>query len=791
MKIWNRLIAHFPAIKTARQTSLRPYAALIAVAGFSIAIALGLEIRTHLNFQHHNTSGVVGWVSVHQYPKQQEFFFYLFALVGVPSAICVYWFGWIGYSSLVAKWTNRPVDAVLKAHAFAALPLLLIWRDIYHLDRSWVVRLALPIGLSIIAKLGFLLFYILRPSVASSSTPPESVSFPPQRNRLPLPRILSLSWVGVKYLAFPVSIYLLMYSGHIHGKIDLFHEGERLAPLNEMLHGGIAFRDVYVQHGLFQNIYLPWFASKVFGPTLEGVRRMERLLDPLGYVALYLLGLQVFRGGIVTSLILVTIASGENFWVSPRHGLGLISFALVANYLTHHRDVGLFAGWQRIQMGKGEEKEGGKKNGRLGRWFYAICNTHHISRFAFCWTFGWRLVLAGIITSLAFWYSTEIGLYSLGGIGLFLLMYSLQRGISGGKRPLPLICYGGGALVGFWIVGVYFFLHGTLDDAIWNTYIQCGYQLETWGLAFPSLAATLKPLADTGLRNGWREFVLSESFRWFLPVFIFLVAAAYLTYRWLRGGFWHADGCMKLLLLLLGGIAFFRTALGRSDGGHLTYGATFLWLLCVFPADRSIGRIVDHLRLEKADWKPRLIGACKSAWVILPMLAALWYAHEVHHPIRTFQGKWGRLMNNPFAQKLVPEKLERAGNIDIPDEQAEHIKTVVAYIQRHTARTEKIFDFTSQGAYYFFANRPSVTRFHQVAYASTPEMQQEVIDALERNQTQLVIFKTGGWFDNIDGITSEKRHPLIAQYLRDNYELAININGTQILMRKSSAARKR
>jgi hypothetical protein len=47
-----------------------------------------------------------------------------------------------------------------------------------------------------------------------------------------------------------------------------------------------------------------------------------------------------------------------------------------------------------------------------------------------------------------------------------------------------------------------------------------------------------------------------------------------------------------------------------------------------------------------------------------------------------------------------------------------------------------------------------------------------------------VIFKTGGWFDAVDGIRVEERHPLIAAYLQENYEPAIDINGTEILLRK-------
>ena len=481
---------------------------------------------------------------------------------------------------------------------------------------------------------------------------------------------------------------------------------------------------------------------------------MEDILGPLGYVALYVLGLQVFRSRFLAAFLCVLIASGTEFWVSPRHSLGLISFAFVANSVTHFQET----------------------------------RTNKVP------TFVWKLLLAGLFTSLAFWYSTEIGLYTLGAIGLFLIIYVLQGGFgteSRGERGYkprqqvvwvreylpPLISYGCGVLVGFFSVGIYFLSHGALDDAIWNSYIQCRYQLATWGLAFPSLSKTLTLLSS----EGWHAFIFSEGFRWYLPICIFLIIAAYLTYRGLSGT--HSANTMKLLLLLLGGIAFFRTALGRSDGGHLIYGATFLWLLCLLPLESGIIRMfrVSLLLLRRErPWGALL----KAAWILIPIVIFCWYVGERHHPLAGFDQKWQRLRQNPFKQNTVAQELVRAGGVDIPDGQVEQIQKVVAYIKENTAENEKIFDFTSQGAYYFFANRPGVSRFHQVSYASTPAMQQEVIEALERDQTRLVIFKTGGWFDAVDGIRVEERHRLIAEYLQENYELAININNTEILMRK-------
>ncbi len=752
MQRWRVYLQQFmPDMRVVKAFEFKTYVGLLTFSIASLAIALGITLQKHITFEYHSNAGVVGWLSVNAYPKQQEYFFYLLALLGIPIAICLYWLGWWVYSRWCAKFTEQPIARVLKANALASIPLGFCWLQVYYIGQRTLIGLLLPISLSILLKLA-LLYKWYFPTLWNSDVS-DDTNLASEKEGVSASagyRTTKIWRGGLEYIILPIFIYLLTYSGSIHGNIDLFHEGERLAPLNEMLRGGVPFRDIYIQHGLFQNAYLAWFGSQLFEPTLFGVRLMEDLLGPLGYVALYVLGLQVFRSRFLAAFLCMLIASGTGFWVSPRHSLGLISFAFVANSVTHFQET----------------------------------RTNKVP------TFVWKLLLAGLFTSLAFWYSTEVGLYTLGAIGLFLVIYVLQGGFGTARESrqsqpeknrreylLPLISYSCGVLVGFLSVGIYFLSHGALDDAIWNSYIQCRYQLATWGLAFPSLSKTLTLLSS----EGWHAFIFSEGFRWYLPICIFLIIAVYLTYRGLSGT--HSANTMKLLLLLLGGIAFFRTALGRSDGGHLIYGATFLWLLCLIPLEGGIIRMfrvgLSSLRGQRP-WH----AALKAAWVLIPIVIFCWYVGEQHHPLASFKEKWERLRQNPFKQNTVAQELVRAGSVDIPDDQVEQIQKVVAYIKENTAENEKIFDFTSQGAYYFFANRLGVSRFHQVSYASTPAMQQEVIEALERDQTRLVIFKTGGWFDAVDGIRVEERHPLIAAYLQDNYELAININDTEILMRK-------
>lgn len=765
MEHFNSLRRFLPDFNLSYDSYVRPYLRVITISAFSLAIGIGFVLRQYIDFEFHDSSGVVGWLSVNQYPKQQEYFYYLLAIVGIPIVLLLYWAGWLAYSQWAAKVTNQPIQLVLKANALASIPLLLCWLQVLHYEHSSIVGLILPVGLTLLFKLAFLLLKYDPFSLRIDAKNTEN-DIHENANTESITKGSNILRVGFAYIIVPVFIYLLIYNGNINRGIDMFHEGERLAPLNEMLHGGVVFRDIYVQHGLFQNAYLAWFGSRIFEPTLMGIRSMEQVLTPLGYIAIYLLGLQIFRGGYITAFICFLIVSGSNFYVSPRHSLGLISFAFIASYLTFHKR-------NRLPELSKEAEE----------------NRIRLSSLLF--TSGWKLIVSGFFTSLAFWYSTEVGLYTLGAITLFLVIYCLQKGVLFHIRIYPIISYCLGLLIGFLPVAIYFLSHGALYDLFWNTYIQCKYQLATWGLRFPSLSSTLAILSEQGLQ----AFLLSGNFRWYFPICVFVVTGTYLTYRRLSGRSLFEEDYLKLLLVLLGGIAFFRTALGRSDGGHLNYGSTFLWLIILFPFDRCISGIISKfygksngagifnrlsLLTEKMRWQRVMKPICL---LLIPLVICGWYVGEIHNPISDFNGDIQRLIQNPFKRSHVPEELDRAGQVDVPDTQVEQIEQVVEYIQEITQANERIFDFTSQGAYYFFANRPSVTRFHMVSYASTLGMQEEVIAALERDQTRLVIFKTGGWFDNVDGIPVEERHPLIAQYLRDNYEFAIDINKTEILLR--------
>jgi len=158
-------------------------------------------------------------------------------------------------------------------------------------------------------------------------------------------------------------------------------------------------------------------------------------------------------------------------------------------------------------------------------------------------------------------------------------------------------------------------------------------------------------------------------------------------------------------------------------------------------------------------------------------------------PMPAFKSRWERFGKWPAATVGTNETLPRAGLTVIPSNQIAQIRDVAAYIREHSAPGERVFDFSSQAGFLFFAGRRSVTRYFQVCYASLPSMQEAVVADLERVRPSLVIFKSGTYFDAIDRVSAETRQPVIARYLRAHYERAGTAGQVVFWRRRAEAAR--
>ena len=714
----------------------------VACCHIVFALGVGAYLWTSWNFEFQNTANIIGWVTVHKYPKQQEIVAYVGAFGFMILAVIGGWLHWCVLAQLFHHWRGYSISYSLhrtswtfSGFMFSLIPLV---RGQWTLTGLFFI----PMGLFVLTGGILLLWRKQRSTWESDSLTgdasteiknflPSKISVPEQF-KLPIPS--GRSEILFILFVIPLLLYLLLSLGQsIHQRLDLYHEGEQLAALNTLLRGGIPFRDIYIQHGLFQNIGKPWLSVLLNGPSVASLRFVETLLKPLAYLAVYFLGLQVFRSWF-TALLLVLITSSNSFAVSDRSIFCLLSVtALVYAF----------------------------------RQTYSI--RPHQSHDRHLLSMRCSIIGAGALSTFSFFYSTEMGLYAYATCGISLVIQGLSRGsLKPSQRLLMIIHYFGGALLAWIPFSLYFGLHNALGDLFKNTYDQCVYQIAAWGLPYPSLLAALQ---NTGSVADLGEF-LQTTFRWYLPPIVYLITAGVLVFRAVRAHFWSKSSNAVMLPVLLLGIVQFRTALGRSDLPHLVMGSTVFWIfLLVF--------VESNMTLSIRCWREHEPFIRKATNSLLILLTFVMLGYLLNSP---WARHWLVIEGNAQAQNSGVI-LDRLGGIQPAGKRLNQLRSIVDFIQQNTSAGEPIFDFSNQGAYYFLTGRPSATRYHNVAYAVTPAMQQEIIQDLEQTRAKLAIYSTGGWSDSIDGIPNCERHPLIARHLHAHYTKKVEISGAVILLR--------
>ncbi len=625
------------------------------------------------------------------------------------------WLFWLGYSRLVSVLLSKPKEKVLLSAAPTYFPAMLLLGRTFlfatpHADK---ILLGIAVLLCIIGK-----FLMLWKDEQMGST----------MNRI-APRLLI-------FILIPALIWAFLYNSNVHGGIDLFHEGERLGPASDFLRGKIPYRDVYVQHGLFQNVYKTWLAFKLFGVSISADRSLSNnpfgrpgFLTPLGFVAAYFLVLALYRKKLSAIIALILLASVE-LWLTERHALAFFAFALIASFLDNKK--------------------------------------------------GWKLWIAGIITTLAVFNSLETGLYTLFASSLFLIIFALalQHGSMRERLSLP-GKYALGVFAGFVPFLIYFGAHGALDDLFWVSYMECVYQVPIWGLPFPPLLPELTKLVSL---DAWKSFLLSTTFKWYLPVLVYVIAVIKLTYLAVHRRFENED--WKLVLLLMAGITFFRTALGRSDYVHLIFATPPFWLLCILLLERPVISIASDLRKSETMLK-RVNTHTRAVLTVILLLTFGWYLFTAYKPLQAAEGRLRVLTSHGAipGNDHIPLSIERGGRTRVPKQQADSLEQIVEYIQTHTEPDEYIFDFTNHGAYYFLANRPNPTRYYLAAYAATEKMEKEVVVDLERKRPKYVLAYPNENAPSGFGGGNTDDQVIIGKYLRSHYQKETDIAGVAFLRR--------
>jgi hypothetical protein len=284
------------------------------------------------------------------------------------------------------------------------------------------------------------------------------------------------------------------------------------------------------------------------------------------------------------------------------------------------------------------------------------------------------------------------------------------------------------------------------------------------------------PFENATVRNRtWYVFI-----KWYFPALVYILTALALLPR-LRARSLSKEEA-PILLVLITGIVFYPSALGRADEGHLMYAIAPFWILGVCLLARPRFLMFSNTDQEAGESAPfqrfrRLFSGPIAAILIVISFALYFWATCRNGGMlqnRLQLAKW----KSAGMPGYVSLNLERAGGIKVPARQAEEIEGTVAFIAAHTRPDQPIFDFSNQGAYYFLAGRKNSTMFCQAAYAIPTPLQKTALQQLEHSPPAAVILSEEPRY------APYQRQPLIDEWIRQRYEMAAHIGRNIILLPK-------
>jgi hypothetical protein len=546
------------------------------------------------------------------------------------------------------------------------------------------------------------------------------------------------AWKLAAYFVLPLLVYCLSYAStaHLSQYVDLFHRGESIGPASDYLRGKAPYRGIYPLHGMLEDGLLDTWLMELFGRSIDVSIAKSVILGGFLALSLWYLGIALFES---IPLALLVVAMGA--WTTAENERTFFQVAAVALF------------WYGL-----------KRRNTLG------------------------ILLAGALSSVALFFSYEIGMYSITGglaaIALLAIAAARPRRLPEGERAGPEARYGRIALA--FLAGVvlgaapfltYLAADNLAGDFFRVSFVEIPRYIDAiWSLPFPDLVSTFRN--DLNLHS-LSDFILFEKFHLILSPLVIAIAVVYCIQRWLRRRLDSDD--RALFVLAVFAAVTQRTAFGRAEFRHQYFAAFLLGpmivMLTVLLARRLkalwIGGAVGEESISASD--PR---SATRAFILLliaaaiPLVAVLFWIPDLvnariddtlRYAVRTL-----RVYHEPQADQVT-----------------DRINAVVAEVRALVPkRNEPIFDFSDQPALYFFCDRPNPTRFYQVPMMSPRPYQAEVIAQLERAKPKVVLRRSPEGFDTFDGVPNTVRAQAVAAYLDDCYEFYKSVRGLELWRRR-------
>jgi len=474
------------------------------------------------------------------------------------------------------------------------------------------------------------------------------------------------------------AILITVWPFFMNGKINLFETGLYLPGINALFHGLVPFRDFFHLRGPFE-LYFPALVMKFW---------------KMDIFALY----SYFYFGNVLCLILCILIARELF--KTRYVLYLMVPVLIGR--TFPRVVFMIWGGMRYALGL----------------MAMLCMIKYFKRERLIWIY-W----AGIATCTGLFTSVEIGLYSIFGISIALIVSWTLRVQ---ERKFVLKSAGTYAL-------------GILTIAVpYITYLIAQHAFLPYVESVVTIVMDMQKVIDTHLVSvvpkTFSDVLLSmvnpasKNFRHLTPGYLYIALLVYLIFRVREKNFDKID--LSLLGLGIYGFVMYNTGFRAIWAAQFEMALQpekilfFFLLEIVFLAliEKKRGLRVQVAALPKGGRERRSkafqLGVLYFIFVFF-FASSIGYAlQRYNHRFMAFKyvrdllaRKDPARLDPAFREESRAVKIKRAEGIRVPVQQADELEAIEKFVDQNIPPGEVLYTYPETGIYNFFYDRPFVGRF--------------------------------------------------------------------------------
>lgn len=492
--------------------------------------------------------------------------------------------------------------------------------------------------------------------------------------------------------------------------LDIFHTGEQLTPAFNYLHKGGIWRDSLFVHGAIRDTLITSTTWKIFNTETIGLSQIAMSISSFGpYISFMLL------------IISIVITFGHK--KADLYGT-LISVIFFVIFLYTHQIAYASTGREPVMFIS------------LAVFLFALVRSSKIGSY-----------ISGLLVALNLLYSIDIGAYYFALIvttiivSIFLSIFN--RIDRNALKLIPFIL--AGLVTGFVFIQIVFgstefkyFLGNTLmlfkTKDLYDAYIY------------------RNPLVD--IKAG-RPFYYLPILSISLGLFYFVIKYTYLFFVNKK---FNSKHFFIHFLVVIAAVVFYRSALGRSDEGHIRYSALFGYL--------SLGFIIADLIYSQKEYYIKL-----AILFFIGMNFSLVLVHTR-----------GFIKENIYTSF---ERMEAYAKLD--DTYFLNTSEVagVSRLREIFNEEECIYSMTSQAAVPYLIRKPSCTKHFVVWFASADPYREELLGYLETEKPKFILYSSDDGLTNFDGISNRVRFSELYEYIDKNYSYYETVEGRGWVVYKS------